>query len=162
MPGPLEVPKFGQTPVRRLVVFTTAVVWADHRPARTAERSYRTAEITNRILINTSAASAAARTNVFPRAVHRCGRETNLSSLSNGAWPWSLRRGVSARLIRTGRRCIRLDIKAVAHAFHVGIPRETALIGLNLDLPCALQNLDVGCRDAETVAHEAFGPFPQG
>jgi hypothetical protein len=37
------------------------------------------------------------------------------------------------------RRRVRLDIKAVAHAFHVGIPGEIALIGLNLDLPCALQ-----------------------
>ena len=38
----------------------------------------------------------------------------------------------------THRRRVRLDIKAVAHAFHVGIPGEIALIGLDLDLPCAL------------------------
>src|SRR5262249_11945228 len=67
-------------------------------------------------------------------------------------------RGDSAT-IRT-RRHLRLDIKAVPHALHVGIPGEIAVIGVSLDLPCALQDLGVGRRDAEAVAHEAFRPFP--
>jgi hypothetical protein len=66
----------------------------------------------------------------------------------------------SSRCSAVRRRRVRLDIEAVAHAFHVGIPGEIAVIGLNLDLPRALQNLEVGRRDAEAVSHEAFRPFP--
>src|SRR5262249_33083757 len=84
------------------------------------------------------------------------------SSQKSGASKPSSRgsaRGDSAT-IRTRRRHLRLDIKAVPHALHVGIPGGIAVIGVSLDLPCALQDLGVGRRDAEAVAHEAFRPFP--